>query len=149
MFLAKLGFLKNGLNNSGTNQYPMNTKLKPKFLVFLRKPVVLMLTTLYSIADEKAIKIDLTLTSPKLIRLSSLNLVIPLDHFTSASSNEAAAYLRVFLYEASINKKKYNTLSTEIFCVLTPINGCCFNFDFLRLDWFRRCSFYNYWNTLN
>jgi hypothetical protein len=53
------------------------------------------------------------------------------------------------LYEASINKKKYNTLSTEIFCVLTPINGCWLNLDFLCLNWFWGCSFYNYWNSLN
>ena len=79
MFWARLGLLRKGLKSYGTNQYPMNTKLPPKFLVLRKNPTVFTLISLYIRAEEKAIIIDLTLTSPKLSSFYSLNFVIPLD----------------------------------------------------------------------
>jgi hypothetical protein len=88
MFWARLGLLRNGLKSSGTNQYPMNTKLAPRFLVFLKKPVVLTLINLYNNAEEKAMRIDLTLTSPKASKFSSLNFVMPVESLESMPSKE-------------------------------------------------------------
>lgn len=79
MFWARLGLLRKGLKSYGTNQYPMNTKLPPKFLILRKNPTVFTLISLYIRAEEKAIRIDLALTSPKLSSFYSLNFVIPLD----------------------------------------------------------------------
>jgi len=96
IFLARLGFLRKGLNNSGTNQYPMKMKLTPRFLVLLKKPVVLKLITLYKSADENAIKIDLTLMSPTHSKFSSLNLVISVESVLSISWSESILFFKVW-----------------------------------------------------
>lgn len=88
MFWARLGLRRKGLKSSGANQYPINTKLTPRFLVFLRRPVVLTLINLYMTAEEKAIRMDLILMSPKVKIFSSLNLVMLLDNLTSMSSSD-------------------------------------------------------------
>ena len=67
----------------------MMTKLTPRFLVLLKNPVVLELTNLYKRAEEKAIRIDLTLTSPKTNKFYCLNFVIPFDSLVSIPSSES------------------------------------------------------------
>lgn len=96
------GFLKNGLNSYGANQYPIKTKLKPKFLVFLKNPLVLQLTILYKRADENAIIIDLTLMSPKVKILSCLNLLISFESRTSIPSRSEMVLWRFLRYSALI-----------------------------------------------
>jgi len=75
----------------------MNAKLKPRFLVLLKSPVVLILTNLYNTAAEKAINIDLILISPKVKRFSSLNLVISFDNLTSISFHYETISYHIFL----------------------------------------------------
>ena len=78
-----MDFLRKGLNSSGTNQYPVRTKLMPMFLLFLNKPTVFQLILLYSTADENAINTDLILMSPKVRIFSSLNFVMLSAHWVS------------------------------------------------------------------
>lgn len=77
----------------------MNAKLKPRFLVLLKSPVVLILTNLYKTAAEKAINIDLILISPKAKRFSSLNLVISFDNLTSMSFHYETLSYHIFLQD--------------------------------------------------
>lgn len=158
MFWARLGLRRKGLKSSGANQYPINTKLTPRFLVFLRRPVVLALINLYMTAEEKAIRIDLTLMSPKVKIFSSLNLVMSLDSLTSMSSNDWIWVLTAFRYEAYFNGKKYDALFAEIAGYLFPIDqrltydgllrlwygfndcGLSWNFNLNFVCWFNRDS---------
>lgn len=105
MLDARLCFFKNGLKSSGTNQYPMNKKLMPKFLVFLSNPVVFQLMALYMTADEKAISTDLILMSPSVNIFSYLNLVIWLAHFTSMSLQRVHYYFHSWRHYSFDSKK--------------------------------------------
>lgn len=113
MLDARLCFFKNGLKSSGTNQYPMNKKLMPKFLVFLSNPVVFQLMALYMTADEKAISTDLILMSPSVNIFSYLNLVIWLAHFTSMSLQRVHYYLHSWRHYSFDSKISYSFLATE------------------------------------
>lgn len=113
MLDARLCFFKKGLKSSGTNQYPINKKLMPKFLVFLNSPVVFQLMALYMTADEKAISTDLILMSPRVNRFCYLNLVISFAHFTSISFQRVHSYFHNYRHYCFDSKNSYSFFAAE------------------------------------
>ena len=76
MAIEALDFWRKGLKSYGTKRDPVRMKLMPMFRDLRKNPNVFQLILLYRTAEEKAIRTDRILMSPKLKICSSLKLVI-------------------------------------------------------------------------